>query len=194
MISKRFMLLAPRGAVAGALLFAMLAIPQDREAWEKANAKVRRLSPAAFKELPNAVREKLEELGCVIPQTFLGGEPHNVIRGEFARKGQEDWAALCSIERKSSIRVFWGGPVRCEEKFEPVEDLLSLQGVGEGKIGYSSLITPADKNFIERHYKAYGGPQPPVITHQGIDHAFVGKASVVLYCHEGKWLRLTGSD
>ena len=45
-----------------------------------------------------------------------------------------------------------------------------------------------------RHYRAYGGPVPPPIDHQGIDDAFLEKASVTWYFHECKWLRLQGAD
>ena len=39
------------------------------------------------------------------------------------------------------------------------------------------------------HYRAYGGPKPPPIDHQGIESGGE-KASVVLYCYRGKWLKL----
>ena len=39
-----------------------------------------------------------------------------------------------------------------------------------------------------------GGPKPPPIDHQGINDAFLEKASSVHYFHEGKWLRLTDAD
>ena len=42
-----------------------------------------------------------------------------------------------------------------------------------------------------RHYDAYGGPKPPPIDHQGIDDAFVEKASVVHYFHRGKVVQVT---
>jgi hypothetical protein len=45
-----------------------------------------------------------------------------------------------------------------------------------------------------RHYRAYGGPKPPNIDHQGIDDAFIEKASTTHYFHQGKWLKLTGAD
>jgi hypothetical protein len=44
------------------------------------------------------------------------------------------------------------------------------------------------------HYRAYGGPKPPPIDHQGIDDAFLEKASVTFYFHKGNWLQLTGAD
>ena len=45
-----------------------------------------------------------------------------------------------------------------------------------------------------RHYRAYGGPEPPPIDHHGIDDAFLEKASVTWQdFHQGKWLQLQGA-
>jgi hypothetical protein len=66
--------------------------------------------------------------------------------------------------------------------------------IPEDQIGYSRAISPVGREFIVRHYVAYGGVKPPPIDHQGIDDAFVGKASVVFYFYRGKWLELTGAD
>ena len=55
-------------------------------------------------------------------------------------------------------------------------------------------ISPVDQEFIMSHYRALGGPKPPPIHHQGIDDAFLEKASVTHYWYEGKWLRLQGAD
>lgn len=44
------------------------------------------------------------------------------------------------------------------------------------------------------HYRAYGGPEPPPIDHQGIDDAFLEKASTTWYYDGGRWLQLQGAD
>jgi hypothetical protein len=58
----------------------------------------------------------------------------------------------------------------------------------------SAAISTVGRAFILSHYRAYGGPKPPAIDHEGIDDAFVGKASIVHYLHAGQWLDLTGAD
>jgi hypothetical protein len=60
--------------------------------------------------------------------------------------------------------------------------------------GFSRGIKPVGKDFTMRHFKAYGGPTPPQIDHQGIDDAFIEKASVTWYFDGGNWLKLTGAD
>lgn len=176
----------------------MLAVPADANAqdeWDRAAAAVVRLEPARFPELPAAVRAELERLGCRIPQAFYPEEPHNVIRGSFARAGQEDWAVLCSRGGASEILVFWGGPARCPSPIgEPQADRDWLQGIGGDEIGYSRHIRAVGREFILRMHEAFGGPEPPPIEHQGIEEHFVEKASSVLYCYQGKWLVLTGMD
>jgi len=69
-----------------------------------------------------------------------------------------------------------------------------LQGLENGEMGYSHGIGVANRDFIVSHYRAYGGPEPPEIDHHGIDDAFLEKASIVWYFHEGKWLQLAGAD
>lgn len=119
---------------------------------------------------------------------------HNVIAGEFAKAGQKDWAVLCSRMGNSTVLVLWGGPVECPGELASAEDIRSLQGMGEGKIEFSRMVSSVDAKYILGHHQAYGGPTPPPVEHQGIDDAFLGKASVVNYCYQGKWLRLQGAD
>lgn len=138
--------------------------------------------------------QELERRNCTIPQVWNSQQPGNVISGEFLKKGQKDWAALCSVRLKSSILVLPAGSPQNAFKLAEEEDLNMLQGVGDGKIGYSRSIAPVSEAFIQEHYKAYGGSIPPPIDHLGINDAFEEKGSAVLYFYKNKWLSLTGSD
>src|SRR5262245_53490012 len=162
--------------------------------WHKANSEVVRLAPSNFKQLPKELIQELERRRCTIPQVWGSRQPNNVIRGEFLKKGQTDWAVLCSVNMKSSILVFASGSASNPMKIAEGEDLNVLQDIGRGQIGYSRQIEPVGEKYILDHYHAYGGPKPPPIDHLGINDAFVEKASVVLYFYQGKWLRLTGAD
>jgi hypothetical protein len=137
----------------------------------------------------------LQARGCTIPQTYLSREPHNVISGEFTRQGQIDWAVLCSRGGESSILVFWRGSTKFVSEIAKAPDRGFLQTVSEGgKIAFSRAIESVGGEYILSHYKEYGGRKPPPINHQGIDDAYVEKASVVRYYHRGKWLELKGAD
>jgi hypothetical protein len=162
--------------------------------WDEANAKVRRLSPAVFSDLPAEVRSELLRRQCTIPQTFETTNPHNIIHGEFRKKGEQDWAVLCSTGQASSILVFWGGSGKDVFSFPPTSDRDCLQGIGGGDIGYSCEISTVGKDYILEHHEQHGGPVPPPITHDGIEIAFVDKTSSVIYLDNGEWLTLTGAD
>ncbi|MGA2147560.1 MAG: hypothetical protein ABSH49_21645 [Bryobacteraceae bacterium] len=161
---------------------------------DDAERHVSRLPPTAFPELPGNVVRALQRRGCTIPQDAFTYQPHNVIKGEFARSGQVDWAVLCSIKGVSSILVFWKGSEKSPAEIATMEDRIFLQGITAGKVGYSRRIEPVGKDFIMRHYQSYGGPKPPPMDHQGIDDEFIEKASVTWYFYRGKWLKLTGAD
>jgi hypothetical protein len=157
-------------------------------------ARILRLAPAAIRELPaNLVRE-LQRRTCTIPQEQHSRKTSNVIRGEFARHGQKDWAVLCSIKGVSTILVFWNGSEKNPGAIAPMEDRTYIQAFRKDQFSFSREITPVGRDFIRLHHDAYGRVALPPIDHQGINDAFIEKASVVWYFSSGKWLRLSGSD
>jgi hypothetical protein len=160
---------------------------------ETADRQIVRLRPTAFPELPKNLVADLQRRGCTIPQVPILKGNQNVIKGEFAKQGQTDWAVLCSIGRVSSILIFWNASEINPGRIAEMKDIDRIQGWGDGKLVYSRAITAVGETFILRHVDA-DAPKPPPIDHQGIDDAFVAKASVVQYFDRGKWLQLTGSD
>jgi len=153
-----------------------------------------RLKPSLFPMLPKNVVAELRRRGCTIPQDAFSKSPGNVISGEFAKRGEKDWAVLCSVNGASSILVFWNGSARNPATISPADDINYLQGLDRARIGYSRAIGVVGRKFITDHYEAYGGPKPPSIDHDGINDAFLEKASVVQYFFNGKWMELSGSD
>jgi hypothetical protein len=162
--------------------------------FREADLQVTRLAPSAFPELPTNIRRGLERRGCTVPQVSANNQPQNVIKGEFTRKGQTDWAVLCSVNQVSTILVFRNASVRNPSELAREPDVDELQATGGNAVAYSRTISGVDRAYIPSHYQAYGGNKPPTIDHQGINDAFVEKASVVHYFQAGKWLNLTGAD
>jgi hypothetical protein len=80
------------------------------------------------------------------------------------------------------------------DEFGAADDLAHIQDAGGGRMEYSREIRAVGRDFIVRHYRAYGGAVPPAIEHQAVDDAFLGKASVTYYCSKGNWMRLQGAD
>lgn len=161
---------------------------------EEAIGKIRRLPVEAFPELPAAVVEVLRARNCRVPQPSPGGAPRNVIRGEFFARGEAGWAVLCSVNNSTALLAFRNDRDTDPDTVTTSEDRNYLQGLDGDTIRYSREITAAGRDFIIRHYRAYGGPEPPPIDHHGIDDAFLEKASITWYFHNGKWLRLQGAD
>jgi hypothetical protein len=64
-------------------------------------------SPLSLPELPAEIASSLEQSGCLIPQGHSGHS--NVVVGELAAAGQQDIAAICSVDGISRIEIFWGG-------------------------------------------------------------------------------------
>lgn len=160
---------------------------------QPADQETARLSPDRFANLPSAIVDTLESLGCAVPQTFGNPEPDNVIKGRFVSTANADWAVLCAHDRGSVILVFPNGSADSMVELEPSPDVQWLQESG-GRMEFSRAIAVADPQYIVEHYKAFGGPEPPPLDHDGINDIFVGKGSVVFYWHDGRWLQLQGAD
>jgi hypothetical protein len=117
-----------------------------------------------------------------------------MVAGHFRDSSEVDWAVLCSVNRASTILVYWAGQTDSVAKLAPGPDKGFLQTVGGGQIGYSRAIGAATSAAIRQYHQGYGGSQPPALNHDGIEDAFVEKGSVVWYWYQGKWLMLTGAD
>jgi hypothetical protein len=160
--------------------------------------EVRRLPPSAFTILPPTIRRALETRSCTIPQAYDNGALHNVISGEFIKKGQKDWAVLCSRNGSSSILIFWNESASEITELETSRDDEWFQSFGSGQYGFSREIMVAGKKQIAAYHdyakEFIDQPDLPPLTHDGIDHFFVNKASSVLYYYKGRWLKLSGAD
>ena len=177
------------------LLALLTAIASGQELdFAAAERRIVRLPPSAFPSLPGTVAKELQRRGCTIPQEGISKRLSNVISGQFARPGQTDWAVLCSVNGSSSILVFWNGTATDVAEVARREDRIYLQSLIGNEIAFSRSISAVGSDVILTHYKAYGGTTPPPLDHQGIDDAFLEKASSVQYFYKGKWLELTGSD
>ncbi len=160
----------------------------------EAVGKIRRLPVDAFPEVPPAVAEVLRARICTVPQPSPKGVARNVIRGEFFAKGESGWAVLCSVNHLTALLAFRNDHDTNPQTIATREDLGFVEVLGNGTAGYSREIRAVGRDFIMDHYRAYGGPEPPPIDHQGIDDAFLEKASITWYYDGGRWLQLQGAD
>jgi hypothetical protein len=95
---------------------------------------------------------------------------------------------LCDVRKKniSMILIYWGGDAGKSTVLPNSRWRINTEC-------WSSIST-VGKSFIWEHYRAYGGPTPPPLNHQGIDIGICEKASTVSYFYRNQWLTLTGSD
>jgi hypothetical protein len=154
--------------------------------FEEAEQRIVRLPPTDFPELPPNIVRELQRRGCEIPQDeLLAPKPNNVIKGEFLRPGQTDWAVLCSVKGVSSILVFWNSFERNPASIGSDQDRSYLEGEARGII-FSRLIRTVGKEFIVNVHRDEGITIPPV-NHQGILDAFADKIAGTWYFDGEKW-------
>jgi hypothetical protein len=158
-----------------------------------------RRAPRSFKQLPPIVQETLVAEGCTIPEAgFSSRVNSNVIQGTFAAPGQMDWAVLCAKGKRASIRVFWGGSAApCPASLEEYDNENAMVLDGRDGPWYSRSLSTASPARIREAHGRYGQEAgvklPSELTHDGIEDG-IEKGSLILYCHDGKWLRLVGAD
>ena len=182
------------------------------------DSAIRKLQPADVTGLPPEFVDKLNARGCSIPQfgdvgrdgntgggpaneaagspetagePATAGEPTNVIHGEFARRGQEDWAVLCSKGGSSTIVIFWGKTTACPASLARLDDAHYLKRGKDKKVRYSRSIRALGENDLDDR-AGIAGLKP--MSYQGIDDRFVGKSSAFFYCNEGKWKIFPAKD
>jgi hypothetical protein len=151
-------------------------------------------NPESVPELPFDIAKQLAESGCLVPKP-LTGHP-NVAIGEFAAKGQQDVAVVCSIDGVSFIRIFWGGPSSCPPLDSAGPDFGFLYKTVEWE--YYRAIDTSNPEDILRRYEQYPEECPqrnlPPLEHQALEDIFAEKASSNMYCHAGQWYSLCGAD
>ncbi len=165
----------------------------DAETLRRAN--VVRLPVHTFPEAPDRVRRTLSDMGCLVPQTYLPGPPHNLISGRFLRASELHWAALCSRDEATGLLLLASDGTLVQQVTPFRSDVEHLHGVdADGTPGFNWAIDAVGREYILEHHARYGGPEPPMIDYDGINSAVIEKASTVHYWHEGDWLELTGAD
>jgi len=156
------------------------------------------IDPTSYPGLPQDIAEDLSARACKIPQAYFRSELHNAISGEFTSPGQFDWAVMCIRGGEFTVLLYKNGDTADPTTiYGPWSDKLEVMDWGSNggiHVGYNRAISAVGKEFIMRHYQAYGGPKPPPIEHDGIDIACCEKSSETLYWHNNKWHTLQGAD
>jgi hypothetical protein len=155
-------------------------------------AAVPRFGADRFPSLPPTVRQEFVAMNCQVPQPSLTAGPSNMIEGEFAAKGQRDWAALCSDGSASTIRIVWGGDSRCESSLAAQQDSDVLTSTAPGKATFSRALSVAAieqiYRYLVRRSDVLLGEVP---SHDAIEDRS-GPSGLAYYCRDGHWVTIPG--
>jgi len=156
--------------------------------------QIRRLPVSSFPELPAAVAAVLEQMGCMIPQSYAARHPENVIHGSLEAEGTLDWAALCSVNGTVRLLVFFNSrptdPIlvtaTTEKQRLQVHDASGMLGFGWG----------IDAASPERVHQAQAGlgHRPPRILHDALADTFIDHPAVYRLYDASGWKVLETSE
>jgi hypothetical protein len=141
--------------------------------------------PSDFTDVPQVIQRQLEQAQCRIPQAPNWRIHHNLVWGEFERKGQQDLAVLCVRGQTAVIYVYWASDAARRDQL-PIN-----HGYQPGS--WMKVATP---KFIQEHIAAYGlidKGMPEHIEHDGVEDG-IACCSIVYYRQTGRWLRSPGAD
>jgi hypothetical protein len=149
------------------------------------------LPPNSFPNLPEPVVRSLNQLGCLIPQTYEAHRPENVIHGAFERAGSSDWALLCSAQGTVKLLVFFASALDRPMTLFAMPETERLQTHGGSQIlGFDWGIDPASP---ERVHDAQTGMEhrPPPPDHAAIANSVIDqRTAYYLYGKAGKWTKV----
>jgi|GEM_PF-3801078 len=158
------------------------------------------ISPDSFPELPKPVRDSLVSRRCQIP--LPGAARASVITGAFTAKGAVEWAVLCSVRDTSQILILNARNGAVVHSLNRSGDSGWIQSNGNHTWLFSRVIAvvamsqlnivPADTTSEDAVY--YGAFLPKPIDHDGIDEAFLDKASTTFYFAQRHWFNVGSSD
>ena len=153
--------------------------------------RIRLLPVSSFPDLPAEVAAQLERMRCMVPQTFEAQQPENVIQGAFQAPESRDWAVLCSLDRRTTLYVFFAGHYDSPEPLRSQSDTLWL-GAEPGSNIYGSAWGIAVRSAAglreSREWRAAAH-----FDHDAIEDARLERSATVHYWDRGKWIAL-GND
>jgi hypothetical protein len=152
----------------------------------------KRVSSDAYTAAPATIRADLKRQHCELPETQHWEQTRlNIVPGHFGDRAQNDWAAICiASDGSTRVVVFWGKLAPCPAEIRDGWALRTHFPAGEA--GSIYLLAAPAKQILE-YRKFFGDAHDNPVIHEGIE---VGgdEASIIYYCHQGKWLELQGND
>lgn len=159
---------------------------QVQRGGQSVHYRIRHLPVSSFPDLPQPVAARLNELGCMIPQTYQAHRPENVIHGSLESAGSSDWAALCSAQGNVSLIVIFGRDPGRYERLSSSPETEHLQpSDGSGDLGFNWGIDPASPDAV---HEAQIGlvPRPHRLDHDSIADSVIDHRTIYHF-YSGTW-------
>lgn len=148
---------------------------------------IRHLPASSFPALPEAVRDQLNQRGCLIPQTYEAHRPENVIHASLEGRGTSDWAVLCSVQGTVSLLVFFDGGVQPPAVLASAPETERLQAHNpSGVLGFNWGIDPASPKQVAEA-QAGMNPRPSALDHDAIADTIVEHKTIYHFYAESAW-------
>jgi hypothetical protein len=151
---------------------------------------IRRLPVSSFPDLPADVAEKLNDLGCMIPQTYEAHHPENVVRASLERAGSSDWAVLCATRGMVSLLIFFASAPTEPIVLASARETERLQvHDNAGVLGFNWGIDPASPEQLR---EARSGMQhrPPPTDHDALADSIIDVKTVYHFYSKHSWTLL----
>jgi len=172
-------------------LFAISALGQEY------NPVVKERAPESIQQLPAGVRQDLVKRHCLVPKYVgdAGAIDVAYANGHFRSGSSVDYAIVCHVPAQKSQNVLvysnsdgvWNGEIIERGTFDPAPRVDKCE----------ATVGVATTKYILDHARAYAPEELkhlPRLDHNGVDVGICGKASVIYYFDQGRWLTLQGAD
>ncbi len=155
---------------------------------------IRRLPTSSFPQLPVAVREVLDQRGCMIPQTYQAHRPENVVRASLQRAGSVDWAVLCATHGNVALLVFFASALDQPIQLASAEETTRLQPHDpSGILGFNWGIDPASPGKVHDAQAGMEQRTAP-LDHDALADSVIDQRTVFHYYNGQQWTVLNGQQ
>jgi hypothetical protein len=161
------------------------------------NPVAKERAPGSIQQLPTEVRRDLVKRKCLIPKYGgeVGTQEGAFTTGHFRSATPVDYAVVCHIPalKVQNVLVYsnadgaWNGEVIERGTFDPAPHADKCE----------ATVGVATSKYILDHARAYAPEELkhlPRLDHNGVNVGICEKASIIFYFHQGRWLRLQGTD
>jgi len=155
---------------------------------------IHRLPVSSFPQLPDPIAAKLEQTGCMIPQTYQAHRPENVIHGSLERPGSSDWAVLCAADGTVKLMVFFGSSLSSPTVLASEPETARLETHDRsGVLGFGWGIDPISPRRM-REAQAGMEHRPSSLDHDALADVFVEKSTIYHFFTRNRWTVVDTTD